>query len=184
MSLHTSASRTGAGTGIRRVIALAAAAPLLAVACSGQDGSPATAADSVTITDQWAKAAAGGMSAAFGELRNTGDREVTVVSASSPVSATVELHEVATDGGGASFMRPKAGGFVIPAGGELSLTPGGEHIMFIDLRGALRTGTDAPVTLTFADGSTTTFTAQVRDFAGNQEDYRPDGGAQQPAPGA
>nr|WP_229718554.1 copper chaperone PCu(A)C [Nocardia jinanensis] len=165
------------------MIAVAATAPLLAVACSAEEETPTTAADSVTITDQWAKAADGGMSAAFGELNNSGDREVTVISASSPVSATVELHEVTTDGGGAPFMRPKAGGFVIPARGELSLTPGGEHIMFIDLRGALRTGTDAPVTLNFSDGSTTTFTAQVRDFAGNQEDYRPDGGAQPPAHG-
>ncbi|WP_442790735.1 copper chaperone PCu(A)C [Nocardia sp. NBC_01329] len=166
-----------------RVVAAAAAAPLFAIACSSGSSAPSTAADSVTITDQWAKAADGGMSAAFGRLRNSGEHEVTVASASSPVSATVELHEVATDGGGAKFMRPKTGGFVIPAHGELELAPGGEHIMFIDLRDALRTGTDAPVTLTFSDGSTTTFTAQVRDFSGNQEDYRPDGGARPPAHG-
>ncbi|MGW1738596.1 copper chaperone PCu(A)C [Nocardia sp. NPDC001965] len=163
------------------MVVAATTVPLLAVACSS--GAPATAADSVTITDQWAKAADGGMSAAFGELRNSGTREVTVVSASSPVSAAVELHEVTTDGGGAKFMRPKAGGFVVPAHGALELAPGGEHIMFIDLHGALRTGTEAPVTLTFSDGSTTTFTAPVRDFSGNQEDYRPDGGARPPAHG-
>lgn len=162
-------------------LAAATAAPLLLLGCSSASDAPSTAAESVTISDQWAKAADSGMSAAFGELHNAGDREVTVVAANSPVSATVELHEVATDSGGTPFMRPKAGGFVIPARGELSLAPGGDHIMFIDLRGALRTGTDAPVTLTFSDGSTTTFTAQVRDFSGNQEDYRPDGGAQPPA---
>ncbi|MFI2230260.1 copper chaperone PCu(A)C [Nocardia testacea] len=162
-------------------LAAATAAPLLLLGCSSASDAPSTAAESVTISDQWAKAADSGMSAAFGELHNAGDREVTVVAANSPVSATVELHEVATDSSGTPFMRPKAGGFVIPARGELSLAPGGDHIMFIDLRGALRTGTDAPVTLTFSDGSTTTFTAQVRDFSGNQEDYRPDGGAQPPA---
>lgn len=182
MSFRTPASLTGVPR-ILRVVAVATAAPLLALACSSGGDAPSTAADSVTITDQWAKASEGGMSAAFGRLHNSGEHAVTVASASSPVSTTVELHEVATDGGGAPFMRPKAGGFVIPAHGELTLAPGGEHIMFIDLRGALRTGTDAPVTLTFSDGSTTTFTTQVRDFSGNQEEYRPDGGARPPAHG-
>nr|WP_084486935.1 copper chaperone PCu(A)C [Nocardia sienata] len=182
MPFHPPASRADAVSfRVLRALTAATAAPLLLLGCSSASDDPTTAAESVTITDQWAKAAGSGMSAAFGELHNAGDREVTVVAASSPVSATVELHEVATDSGGTPFMRPKAGGFVIPARGELSLVPGGEHIMFIGLHGALRTGTDAPVTLTFSDGSTTTFTAQVRDFSGNQEDYRPDGGAQPPA---
>jgi copper(I)-binding protein len=181
MPLRPPASRADAPSfRVLRALTAATTAPLLLLGCSSASDDP-TAAAAVTITDQWAKAAGSGMSAAFGDLHNSGDREVTVVAASSPVSATVELHEVATDSGGTPFMRPKAGGFVIPARGELSLVPGGEHIMFIGLHGALRTGTDAPVTLTFSDGSTTTFTAQVRDFSGNQEDYRPDGGAQPPA---
>lgn len=158
--------------------ALVAAAPLVALGCSsesGDSGAPSDAASAVTITEQWAKAADSGMSAAFGQLRNNADTDVTVVAATSPASATVELHEVVTGDDGVKVMRPKPGGFRIPAGGELALEPGGNHIMFMGLRGPLRTGSEAPVTLTFDDGSTTTFTAQVRDFPGNQENYEPGG---------
>ncbi|WP_280468291.1 copper chaperone PCu(A)C [Nocardia cyriacigeorgica] len=154
---------------------LLAAAPFLALGCSDATDAPADAAGAVTIAEQWAKAADSGMSAAFGQLRNDSDEAVTVVSATSPASATVELHEVVTGEDGVKVMRPKEGGFVIPAHGELDLEPGGNHIMFMGLNGPLRTGSEAPVTLTFGDGSTTTFTAQVRDFPGNQENYEPGG---------
>lgn len=156
-----------------RGIAAAAVLPVLVVGCSGTDPAEGDTADTVTVTEQWAKAADGGMSAAFGTVRNSGSSPVTITSASSTVSARVELHEVATDTAGTTVMRPKAGGFVIPAGAALELTPGGEHLMFMELHGPLRTGTQTPVTLTFDDGSSTTFTAGVRDFAGNQENYDP-----------
>lgn len=162
----------------RRVAGLAAVAitPLLLSACSGGDSTPAEtrAAETVTIEDQWIKAADSGMSAAFGVLTNSGDRELTIVSATSPASGHVELHEVAVDAAGVTTMREKDGGFVLPAGSTLTLAPGGEHLMFMDLHGPLRTGSEVPVTLSFGDGSATTFTAQVRDFAGNQENYVPD----------
>lgn len=163
-------------SGLRRAAVVALmAAPLVALGCSEDSGAPADSAAAITISEQWAKAADSGMSAAFGQLHNAGDTDVTVVSATSPASATVELHEVVTGDDGVKVMRPKAGGFRIPAGGELALEPGGNHIMFMGLRGPLRTGSEAPVTLTFDDGSTTTFTAQVRDFPGNQENYEPGG---------
>ncbi|MEU2253635.1 copper chaperone PCu(A)C [Nocardia xishanensis] len=175
-----------------RGTAALAAAPLLLVACSSTDSTPAPtrAADAITIQDQWIKAADSEMSAAFGELTNRGDKALTVVSATSPASARVELHEVVADASGTKTMRPKKGGFVIPAHGSLALAPGADHIMFMGLNGPLRTGSETPVTLSFDDGSTMTFTAQVRDFPGNQENYVPDGdhhaGAPAPAhtPGA
>ncbi|KAA8889156.1 copper chaperone PCu(A)C [Nocardia colli] len=181
----TSNSARGRSSRLLRGAAAALALPLLLVACSSNDKAETRAADSVTIKDQWVKAADGDMSAAFGELNNSSDKARTVVSATSPASGRVELHEVVADAGGTKTMRPKAGGFVIPAHGKAELRPGGDHIMFMGLTGPLRTGTETPVTLTFDDGSTTTFTAQVRDFSGNQENYAPDhaSGAQAPAHG-
>ncbi|MFI6048437.1 copper chaperone PCu(A)C [Nocardia sp. NPDC051321] len=180
-----STSNLRRSTRILRGAAVSVAVPLLLVACSSNDKTETRAADSVTIKDQWVKAADGDMSAAFGELSNAGDKARTVVSAASPASSRVELHEVVADASGTKTMRPKAGGFVIPAHGKAELRPGGDHIMFMGLTGPLRTGTETPVTLTFDDGSTTTFTAQVRDFSGNQENYAPDhaSGAQAPAHG-
>ncbi|WP_330234428.1 copper chaperone PCu(A)C [Nocardia sp. NBC_00508] len=170
---------------VLRGVAAAAAVPFLLVACSSNDKpEAASSTDTVTISDQWVKAADAGMSAAFADLTNTSDQPRTVVSATSPASDRIELHEVVTDVNGTKTMRPKQGGFVIPAHGQKRLRPGGDHIMFMDLRGPLRTGSATSVTLTFDDGSTTTFTAQVRDFSGNQENYVPDPAGGAPHAGA
>ncbi|MGK8486542.1 copper chaperone PCu(A)C [Nocardia asiatica] len=161
------------------------AAALLLTACSSADATEAAApAATVSISDQWVKAADSGMSAAFGDLTNTGDAPRTIVAATSPASERIELHEVVTDANGTKAMRPKRGGFVIPAHGSTRLRPGGDHIMFMGLLGPLRTGSETSVTLTFDDGSTTTFTAQVRDFSGNQENYVPDHAGGEPHTGA
>lgn len=170
--------RTG---GFARRVGAAAAVTTLAllpVACSSsQTASDASgkAADQVTMSDQWIKAADSGMSAAFGILDNKSDKPVNLVAASSPASATVEIHEVVPNASGEKAMRPKPGGIVIPAHGSATLEPGGEHLMFMGLKAPLRTGADTPITLTFADGSTLTVTAQVRDFAGGKENYQPSG---------
>lgn len=175
---HSFRLRTG---GFARRLGAAAAISTLAllpVACSSSQtasDASAKAADSVTMTDQWIKAADSGMSAAFGTIENKSDKPVNMVAASSPASATVELHEVVADATGDKTMRPKAGGFVIPAHGSMTLKPGGEHLMFMGLKAPLRTGAETPITFTFADGSTTTVTAQVRDFAGGKENYQPSG---------
>ncbi|MEV6216092.1 copper chaperone PCu(A)C [Nocardia sp. NPDC051833] len=163
------ARRLGAATALS-VLAV------FATACSDSEQAPATpaaAGDRVTMSDQWIKAADSGMSAAFGNLRNTGDAPVTLVAATSPASDRVEIHEVVPDSTGAKTMRPKAGGITIPAHGEVTLKPGAEHLMFMDLKQPLRTGSETSLTLTFADGSSTVVTAQVRDFAGGKENYAP-----------
>ncbi|MFI1239586.1 copper chaperone PCu(A)C [Nocardia salmonicida] len=162
----------------RRVGAAAACAVLAVFATACSDSEPAPPAsvatgDRITMSDQWIKAAESGMSAAFGNLRNAGDTPMTLVAATSPASERVEIHEVVPDSTGAKTMRPKAGGITIPARGEVTLKPGAEHLMFMDLKQPLRTGSETSLTLTFADGSSTVVTAQVRDFAGGKENYTP-----------
>ncbi|WP_278264693.1 copper chaperone PCu(A)C [Nocardia sp. AG03] len=149
---------------------------VFATACTSTDSPPPAAqSERITLSDQWIKAADSGMSAAFGELTNTGDEPVTLVAATSPASARVEIHEVVPDSSGETTMRPKEGGITIPAHGAVTLKPGADHLMFMDLLGPLRTGAETSLTLTFADGSTTVVTAQIRDFAGGNENYAPGG---------
>lgn len=136
----------------------------------------ATGAKAVTVSDQWVKAADSGMTAVFGTLKNSGKDEVTVVSATSPAAGRMELHEVVGQPG-STTMRPKEGGFVIPAGGTEVLAPGADHLMMMDLKAPLAVGSDVQVTLTFKDGSTLPFTAQVRTFPGAGENYQPGGHA-------
>ncbi|WP_280266066.1 copper chaperone PCu(A)C [Nocardia wallacei] len=151
------------------------AVPVVLTGCSsGNDTAAASQADSVRVADQWIKAADHGMSAAFAEFDNTSDREARIVDATSPASGRMEIHET-VDTNGSKTMRPKAGGMPVPAHGSATLQPGSDHLMFMDLKAPLRTGSEVPITLKFADGSSTTFTAQVRDFPGNKENYAPTG---------
>lgn len=155
------------------VTALSVTGLMLTGCSSTQPAAAAKESDSVVVREQWVKAADSGMTAAFAELQNTGDADVHVVGASSPASSRTELHEMATGDDGAMVMRPKEGGFVIPAGGTHVLAAGGDHLMLMDVTSPLTPGADAEVTLEFEDESTATFTAQVRDFSGAQENYEP-----------
>lgn len=154
-------------------IALAGCATKTDTAAEQKSG---VAASTVTVSDQWVKAVPSGMTGLFGTLKNSGDREVTVVSAASPVAGQVELHEVVGQPGGSALMRAKDGGFAIPANGTHILAPGADHVMLMDIKEPLQAGNDVEMTLTFDDGSTLPFTAQVRDFQGANEDYQPGGG--------
>jgi periplasmic copper chaperone A len=149
----------------------------LILGCSApdtEDRAP-TMATSTTVTDPWAGAADGGMTAVFGTLANAGERDVQIVGAESSAAAHVEIHEIAAGANGSNVMRPKAGGITIPPGGTHELAPGGDHLMLMDLTEPLRPGADVAVTITFEDGSTMPITAQVRDFAGGNEEYSPGG---------
>ncbi|MGB6124642.1 MAG: copper chaperone PCu(A)C, partial [Gordonia sp. (in: high G+C Gram-positive bacteria)] len=159
---------------IRSLTMLAAAAltSVTLVACGSSDSS-GTEADSVTITDQWVKAAPSGMTAAFGTLHNSSDSDIRIVSAHTAAATTTEMHEVVDNGSGGTTMRQKDGGFVIPAKGSVTLKPGGEHLMLMGIPAPITTGKSVAFSLRYADGSTTTFDALARDFDGNQENYTP-----------
>ncbi len=168
-----------------RLVSLCAALAFGAAAltgCGGSDDTAAketaapsaasTAAAPLNFENAWVKAAEKGMTAAFGTLVNTTDADVTVVSAATPVSPMVELHEV-TGSGGQTQMKEKEDGFVIPARGELELKPGGYHIMLMGLKQKLEPGGEVVLTLTFKDGAKSDFTAVVKSFQGGNESYAP-----------
>ena len=158
--------------GIISTAAILGVVALIATGCAESRHEENMAAK-VSVKDQWAKSAETGTTAVFGTFENSGDRGARIVSGTSPASETVELHEVVPNGAGSNIMRPKEGGFTIPAGGSHELIPGGAHLMLMDLKGPLSPGADVTVTLEFEDGSTLPVTAQVRDFAGGEENYQP-----------
>ncbi|MBG0823724.1 copper chaperone PCu(A)C [Planomonospora sp. ID91781] len=151
------------------------AVPAPAAAASSAVPSASSSAPSpLTITDPWVKTTEEGMTAAFGTLVNNTDTDVTVVSGASPLSPEIELHEV-VESGGKMVMRPKAGGFTVPARGTHPLQPGGDHIMLMGVTEKVEPGAQIAFTLTLSDGSALEFTAVGKDFAGGEEDYRPGG---------
>ncbi|MGZ4519967.1 MAG: copper chaperone PCu(A)C, partial [Mycobacteriaceae bacterium] len=110
-----------------QLLVIVAVALLALTGCASSEkateqGTPAsTHAAALSIKDPWVKSADRGMSAAFGTLQNTGAADITIVSASTPASTAVELHETVPNAAGEMVMRKKAGGFVIPAGGSFPL---------------------------------------------------------------
>ncbi len=134
--------------------------------------------DVVTVSDAWVKAADEGMTAGFGIIANHGDTALTLVSASSTAAEMIELHETVSSGGQMA-MQEVEGGFSIPAGGELVLEPGGDHLMFMGLPAPLRAGEEAAITLRFSDGTTLEVVAPVKDFSGANESYAPGSGEEE-----
>lgn len=157
---------------MRRAPVLLAVVFVAAACTSHGQHDEAPMAETVTFTEQWANASDTGMAAVFGTLTNSGHHDARIVGGESPIAGRVEVHEVTGDGAGKS-MRPKAGGFVVPAGGTHDLTPGGDHVMLMDLRNPMQPGTDVELTVRFEDGSTLPVVAQVRDFPGADEEYHP-----------
>lgn len=160
--------------------AVTAASASTAASTSASTSAPSTSATvattSVTMADSWVKSTSGtadpSMTAAFGVLTNSSDKDITVVSAVTDASDHTELHEMAMVGG-AMVMRPITGGIKIPANGTAVLAPGGLHVMIMDVTKDITPGDDVHVTLTLSDGSTLTFDALAKAFAGANESYDP-----------
>ncbi|QOD42658.1 copper chaperone PCu(A)C [Clavibacter zhangzhiyongii] len=131
----------------------------------------AAAAPELEVDDAWVKSAESGMSAAFGTIVNDSAQDVTIVSADSPASPMMELHETVANDAGEMVMRPRDGGFTIPAGDSLELAPGANHLMLMGLTAPLAAGDEIDVTLTLSDGSTYDFSAPVKDYSGANETY-------------
>ena len=125
-------------------------------------GGEATVGD-ITVTDVWMRQPAEGQTrtATYGRITNNGDTDVTLVAASVPFDATVEIHETIMGDDGAMQMQEVPEGFVVPAGGSFTLEPGGPHIMLIDIDPADVMGT-IDVTMMFDDGTEVTVGAPVR----------------------
>lgn len=173
--MNTRTISTFGALAVAAVIALTGCAPSAdATSADAPATSTTSAADSVTVADGWVKAAASGMSAAFGEVKNSGTEDVTIDSVTSAASSDVQLHETVLADSGEMMMQQKDGGFVIPAGGSFVLAPGGNHIMLMGLVDPIMAGAEVTFTLTFSDGSSYDFTVPAKDYSGANETYSGD----------
>ena len=169
---------------LRALVGLAAVTTLAACG-SGETTSTTTASSSsaaststpsLTVTDGWVKAvdASQDMTAAFGTLTNTGDEDVVITGGRSDLAGMVEAHVMSKDENGAMVMEEAKDGDTVPAGGALELTPGGAHLMLMDLSSDVVAGEDYVVTVTTADGQEVDLTFAGREFSGAEEEYAPD----------
>ena len=108
------------------------------------------------------------MTAIFGTLVNESDEDIEVVAFSSSVEAGMnEIHET-VDG----QMREMQDPLIIPAGGSVTLEPGGAHFMLMDVKTPVLAGDEVTLTIELADGSTEEFDdVPVRTIGAGDENY-------------
>jgi copper(I)-binding protein len=106
-------------------------------------------AGSITVSDAWSRPTAAGMpmGVAYFVVRNDGATDDAIVSASTPAAAHVEIHQT-TLADGMARMRPLRE-IVVPAKARVAVTPGGIHLMLVDLAAPLAAGTRVPLFLQF-----------------------------------
>jgi len=81
-------------------------------------------------------------------IRNNGAEADRLIGGSAPFAGKVEIHEMAMEGD-VMKMRQLENGLEIPAGGMVTLKPGGFHVMFMQMKEQLQEGTTQKVTLQF-----------------------------------
>lgn len=101
------------------------------------------------------------MMAGFATIRNPCPAPVTLVGAASPAFGAVELHETRTVDGVSRMRHVES--LEVPAGGEVSLAPGGLHLMLMRPQAAPGAGGPIEVELSLADGRTLRADFEVRD---------------------
>jgi periplasmic copper chaperone A len=127
-----------------------------------------------TVKDPWVRGTVAQQQATGMFARITSASGGKLVSASSPVAKVVEIHEMAMEG---DVMKMRAiSGLDLPAGKAVDLSPGGYHVMLLDLKQVLKAGDKVPVTLVIEgkDGKRETLevSAPVRALGGDKAKHK------------
>ena len=143
-------------------------------------------ADSIKLGDGWVSAVAGdGMSemsdmpgmdmnsmpgmgestesTAYASVTNSGSSADAVVGVSTPAARSATLHNTVTKGSAGTMVAVTS--IPIPAGGTVTLQPGGYHVMLMGLTGDFSVGSSIPMTWHFKSGAAVTTDFPVIDTA-------------------
>jgi copper(I)-binding protein len=124
-------------TPLAAVTAAALGAGLVLAGCSAESG------PELTVSGAFMPQPVGDMAAGFLTVENDGDDEDRLTSITSTLSDDVTIHETTNQ-----KMR-EVKSFDIPAGGELDLERGGNHIMFMALKQQPKQGDTVSIELHF-----------------------------------
>lgn len=141
-------------------------AAVLFTVLAGAASSAAAQTATVTAKDVWVREAPAGRptTAVFLVLTNSGTTARHVVSGATAVADTLELHEMKRDGN--MMQMSPVSRITVPAGGDVTLRPGGLHLMLFGLRKPLVAGDTIRVSLTLDDGTKLEVPAEVRAMMG------------------
>jgi len=109
--------------------------------------SSAHAQVNVTVKDAWVRATVPTQKATGAFMQLQAARDSSFVSVSSPLTPNVEVHEMAMQGDVMRMRQVRS--LDLPAGKTVELSPGGYHIMLLNLKGQVKEGDTVPFTLVF-----------------------------------
>ncbi|ODU61342.1 MAG: hypothetical protein ABT02_01195 [Comamonadaceae bacterium SCN 68-20] len=115
----------------------------------------------VTVKDAWVRATVAQQKATGAFMRLESAQDTKLVGASSPLTATVEVHEMLMQDNVMKMREVPA--VEVPAGKPVDLKPGGYHIMLLNLQQQVKAGDNIPLALVFEDkdGQRTTVNVQA-----------------------
>ncbi|MYM96558.1 copper chaperone PCu(A)C [Duganella vulcania] len=103
----------------------------------------------VTVSEAWVRGTVAAQKATGAFMTLTSAQDSRLVGASSPAAGVVEVHEMKMVG---DVMRMRQiDGLALPAGQPVQLSPGGYHLMMMQLKQPLSNGEKIPLTLEFED---------------------------------
>ncbi len=117
------------------------------------------------IAHPWVRASIPGASngaAYLIRIQNQGKTADALVKVSTPIATRAELHNHIMEGDMMKMFEVKR--IDIPAGGSVTLTPGGYHIMLFGLKHELKTGERYQLELTFTKAGKITVEVKVEDM--------------------
>lgn len=109
----------------------------------------------IHISQPWARATPKGATAGAGymTITNKGATPDKIICISDDASTQCQIHTMTMEGG-VMKMRPVEGGLEIKPGESVTLKPGGDHVMFRDLKQPLVQGQSVKATLKFERAGT------------------------------
>ncbi|MDC7713315.1 copper chaperone PCu(A)C [Vogesella sp. LYT5W] len=139
------------------IAAIAAFAALLSLPAFAHDYS----VGALKIGHPYSRAmpAASPTAAVFMSISNSGGAD-RLLAASTPQAARAELHQHLNDNG-VMRMREVVGGIALPAGGTVTLAPGGLHIMLLEVPKQAASGEHFPLQLQFEKAGKVTVEVKV-----------------------
>ncbi|MFG3347835.1 copper chaperone PCu(A)C [Streptomyces sp. NPDC048018] len=130
-------------TALSATVALAAALALTGCSSDGSSDSSKSGKPELTVSGAFMPQPVMDMAGGFLTITNSGDTADKLTSVTSGISDDVTLHETKNQ----KMQQVKA--FDIPANGDLRLERGGNHIMFMELKGKPKQGEKVSVELHF-----------------------------------
>jgi copper(I)-binding protein len=125
------------------------------------------AACDLRVTSGWIREAPPSATtlAGYATLENSGNETLTITSITTPVAELAQLHETTLKDG--MMQMRMLSSLALPAGGSVTLAPGGKHLMLTGLKRLPKAGEQVAFSFTDATGCVTHADFSVRSMTSN-----------------